>query len=109
MLSVAQAPIAEYVWLGGCGSDLRSKTVVGSSSDASAAHARALPVVTVDGSCCNQAVPEDCEVFLQPRSLFSDPFRDPRQDKLVLCDTHIPRKVSAVALPASQDASCSSC
>lgn len=57
---------AEYVWIGGTGSDLRSKTKTLSKKPSKVED---LPVWNFDGSSTGQAPGTDSEVFLVPRSV----------------------------------------
>ena len=82
-LAVKNKILAEYVWLGGSGSDLRSKTKVISFRPASAEE---LPVWHYDGSSTGQAGERCSSVFLKPRAIYPDPFRQ-GDHILVLCDT----------------------
>lgn len=79
--------IAEYIWIGGSGVDIRSKT-------------RVFPVPRInsieevsewnfDGSSTGQAEGHDSEVMLTPRVMWRDPIRG-GNNVLVLCDTYIP-------------------
>ena len=80
--------LAEYIWLGGSGVDLRSRTVV---LDAKPYSVDDLPLAEIDGSTCGQASADCCELFLQPRRMFKDPMR--AGGLLVLCDTFVPPQV----------------
>ena len=74
--------IAEYVWIGGSGSDLRSK---GKVIDSPVNSIDELPLWNFDGSSTGQAPGHDSEVLLKPVRLFPDPFRGaPHQ--LVICE-----------------------
>ncbi|XP_041990708.1 glutamine synthetase, chloroplastic-like [Salvia splendens] len=78
--------IAEYVWIGGSGMDLRSKarTLSGPVSDPAK-----LPKWNYDGSSTGQAPGEDNEVILYPLAIFKDPFRR-GNNILVMCDAYTP-------------------
>jgi len=73
---------ATYIWIGGSGQDIRSKTktlpcAVKSIDD--------IPPWNYDGSSTEQAPGDDSEVYLQPVRFYPDPFR--RGDNiLVLCE-----------------------
>jgi glutamine synthetase len=76
--------IVEYVWLGGTGQDLRSKSktfdgTVNSVSD--------LGEWNFDGSSTWQASTESSEVLIRPVALFNDPFLG-YPNKIALCDTY---------------------
>ena len=55
---------AEYVWIGGTGADLRSKTKTLTKKPSKVED---LPVWNFDGSSTGQAPGNDSEVFLVPR------------------------------------------
>ncbi|KAI3757101.1 hypothetical protein L6452_04634 [Arctium lappa] len=79
--------IAEYVWIGGSGMDLRSKarTLPGPVSDPSK-----LPKWNYDGSSTNQAPGDNSEVILYPQAIYKDPFRR-GNNILVMCDSYTPQ------------------
>nr|QEG99461.1 chloroplast glutamine synthetase isozyme [Bromus tectorum] len=79
--------IAEYIWVGGSGIDLRSKsrTISKPVEDPSE-----LPKWNYDGSSTGQAPGEDSEVILYPQAIFKDPFRG-GNNILVICDTYTPQ------------------
>ncbi len=77
---------AEYVWIGGSGQDLRSKT---KTLDELPKSVEDLPIWNFDGSSTNQAPGDDSEVLLKPVAIFKDPFRK-KNHILVLCDCYKP-------------------
>ncbi|KAL5129217.1 Glutamine synthetase cytosolic isozyme 2 [Glycine soja] len=78
--------IAEYIWVGGSGMDMRSKarTLSGPVKDPSK-----LPKWNYDGSSTGQAPGQDSEVILYPQAIFKDPFRR-GSNILVMCDAYTP-------------------
>jgi len=89
--------LIEYVWIGGCGGDLRSKTRVLATEPKSVAE---IPEWNYDGSSTNQAPGDDSEVILRPVAMYPDPFRG-GNNKLVLCETFTPE---GEALPTNSRA-----
>ncbi|KAF5950879.1 hypothetical protein HYC85_012872 [Camellia sinensis] len=79
--------IAEYIWIGGSGIDLRSKSKTISKP---VKHPSELPKWNYDGSSTGQAPGEDSEVILYPQAIFKDPFRG-GNNILVICDTYTPQ------------------
>lgn len=75
--------IVEYVWIGGTGQDLRSKSKTYSKE---INKVEDLDDWNYDGSSTYQAVTESSEVLLKPVALFDDPFRG-TPNKIVLCET----------------------
>lgn len=76
--------IVEYVWIGGFGDDIRSKSKtfhyeIHSIND--------VPDWNFDGSSTGLAQTEESEVILKPVSLFKDPFRGGK-NKIALCETY---------------------
>jgi glutamine synthetase len=77
---------AEYIWIGGSGSDLRCKT---KTLDAEVKSPSELPIWNFDGSSTGQAPGSDSEVYLKPVAIYPDPFRGGK-NILVLCETYTP-------------------
>jgi len=75
---------AEYIWIGGSGQDLRSKT---RTLDKKPTSVSELPEWNYDGSSTGQAPGHDSEVFIKPQAIFHDPFRG-GDNILVICDTY---------------------
>ena len=72
--------LPRYLWLGGCGGDLRSKT---KTLEGPIRGLDDLPKWNYDGSSTNQAPGIDSEVVLVPRAVFRDPFRATPRDRLI--------------------------
>jgi glutamine synthetase len=79
---------AEYVWIGGSGQDLRSKTMTLEAVPKSVADLR---IWNFDGSSTGQAPGHDSEVLLKPVAIFPDPFRG-APNILVMCECYEPGK-----------------
>ncbi|XP_040373458.1 glutamine synthetase leaf isozyme, chloroplastic isoform X2 [Rosa chinensis] len=79
--------IAEYIWIGGSGIDVRSKSRTISKP---VEHPSELPKWNYDGSSTGQAPGEDSEVILYPQAIFKDPFRG-GNNILVICDAYTPQ------------------
>ena len=80
--------IAEYIWIDGTGSGLRSKARTFDTGK-SAPLPSELPIWNFDGSSTGQAPGADSEVLLKPQAVFRDPFRGGK-DILVVCDCYEP-------------------
>ncbi|CAL1393425.1 unnamed protein product [Linum trigynum] len=78
--------IAEYIWVGGSGMDLRSKA---RALPKPVTKPSELPKWNYDASSTNQAPDDDSEVILYPQAIFKDPFRK-GNNILVMCDTYTP-------------------
>lgn len=101
--------IAEYVWIGGSGSDLRSKARTLSKKVTSTSE---LPTWNYDGSSTGQAPGNDSEVYMVPRAIFKDPFRG-GDNILVMCDAYEPPRLNKdgsvtpmKAIPTNTRAAC---
>jgi len=79
--------LAEYVWIGGNGDDVRCKT---RTLDPLPKNVSELPEWNFDGSSTNQAPGHDSEVIIQPQAIFRDPFRG-GDNIIVLCDCYTPQ------------------
>lgn len=100
---------AEYVWIGGTGQDLRSKS---KTLDKAPTKVEELPHWNYDGSSTGQAPGHDSEVYLVPRSIFKDPFRG-GDNILVMCDCYEPPRLNPdgsitpmKAIPTNTRAAC---
>lgn len=89
--------IAEYIWIGGSGTDLRSKA---RTLPAPVMDPKKLPKWNYDGSSTGQAPGEDSEVILYPQAIYRDPFRR-GNNILVMCDAYTPQ---GVAIPTNKRA-----
>ncbi|XP_076921528.1 glutamine synthetase, chloroplastic-like [Bidens hawaiensis] len=76
--------IAEYIWIGGSGTGVRSKSWTISKP---VEHPSELPKWNYAGSSIGQAPGEDSEVILYPQAIFKDPFRR-GNNILVICDAY---------------------
>jgi glutamine synthetase len=84
--------LAEYVWIGGTGMDLRSKT---KTMNKVPKGAEDCPLWNFDGSSTGQAAGEDSEVILRPVKIVPDPFRK-SPHILVLCECETPDGAPAI-------------
>jgi glutamine synthetase len=73
-----------YVWIDGTGEGVRAKT---KTMDFEPKAPEECPVWNFDGSSTGQAEGSNSDVYLQPVSLFRDPFRKGK-NKLLLCETY---------------------
>ncbi|KAJ7548305.1 hypothetical protein O6H91_07G006500 [Diphasiastrum complanatum] len=89
--------IAEYIWIGGSGLDIRSKARTLSHP---VTDPKDLPKWNYDGSSTGQAPGQDSEVILYPQVIFKDPFRR-GNNILVICDAYTP---SGEAIPTNNRA-----
>jgi glutamine synthetase len=78
---------AEYIFIGGSGLDLRSKSRVFPSPIQSLSD---LPDWNYDGSSTKQATGHESEVLIKPIKYIPDPFRN-GDNILVLCETYNPK------------------
>jgi len=76
--------LAEYVWIGGSGQDLRSKI---KTLKKTVHKPEELPIWNYDGSSTGQAPGDNSEVTLIPRRIFRHPFHV-GPHILVMCDTY---------------------
>ena len=65
--------IAEYIWIGGSGLDMRSKSRVLATDKVK--DVSEIPIWSFDGSSTGQALGHDSEVLLKPIKFTKDPFR----------------------------------
>ena len=77
--------IVEYIWIGGLGYDLRSKSKVINGPVITLSD---VPTWNYDGSSCGQSTTDKSEIELIPVALFDDPFRG-APNKLVLCESQL--------------------
>jgi len=83
---VTEKIIAEYIWIGGSGMDIRSK---GRTLSHEVTDPKDLPKWNYDGSSTGQATGKDSEVIIHPQAIFRDPFRRGK-NILVICDAYTP-------------------
>jgi glutamine synthetase len=76
---------AEYVWIGGNQTDLRSK---GRILPGPVSCVEELPDWNYDGSSTGQSDGHNSDIIIKPRAIFRDPFRR-ECDILVMCDTYL--------------------
>lgn len=84
-MSLPQAPnqvMVEYVWIDGTGENVRCK---GRTMDFEPKKAEECPVWNFDGSSTYQSEGSNSDMYLVPKALFKDPFRQ-GLNKLVLCE-----------------------
>jgi len=88
-MDLPQGPkvMAEYIWIGGSGHDIRSKTKTLMSKPTDIEE---LPIWNFDGSSTGQAPGSDSEVYLKPVAMYPDPFRL-GDNILVLCACYTPQ------------------
>lgn len=77
--------MVEYVWIGGYGDDIRSKS---KTYDRPINSVEDLGEWNYDGSSTNQAETNNSEVLLKPVALFDDPF-NLKPNKICLCETYM--------------------
>eukprot|EP00232_Nephroselmis_pyriformis_P011598 CAMPEP_0182890502 /NCGR_PEP_ID=MMETSP0034_2-20130328/22699_1 /TAXON_ID=156128 /ORGANISM="Nephroselmis pyriformis, Strain CCMP717" /LENGTH=378 /DNA_ID=CAMNT_0025024057 /DNA_START=56 /DNA_END=1192 /DNA_ORIENTATION=- len=82
--------MAEYVWIGGTGWDMRCKTKTLPKKPESIDE---LPIWNYDGSSTGQAPGHDSEVYMKPQAIFPDPFRG-GDNIIVLCDVYEPPRLN---------------
>ncbi len=87
--------LAEYIWIGGSGEDIRCKTMV---LDGAPATPEDLREWNYDGSSTGQAPGHDSEVLIRPVAIFADPFRG-GDNILVMCSTYRPNGEPVSDLP----------
>eukprot|EP01084_Bolivina_argentea_P215695 366259_1 len=76
--------IAEYIWIGGSGTDIRNKTRLIENTN-SISSLDEIPTWSFDGSSTGQAPGRDSEVLLRPVKFVLDPFRRGNHI-IVLCE-----------------------
>lgn len=91
---------AEYVWIGGSGQDVRSKS---RTLDFVPTSPSQLPEWNYDGSSTGQATGKDSEIVIKARAIFRDPFRL-GNNILVMCDTYSP--LDSKPIPTNTRAAC---
>jgi len=81
-----------YIWIGGTGHDIRSKT---RTLDQKVTGIKDLPGWNFDGSSTEQAPGNDSEVYLQPVKYWPDPFRG-GDNVLVMCECLHPKTMKPI-------------
>lgn len=77
---------ATYLWIDGTGENIRLKDRV---LDKVPTGVEDLPNWQYDGSSTYQAVGENSDTTLVPRTIYKDPFKPGKNDIIVMCDTYL--------------------